>query len=151
MSNKKYRFQVIKDLINTEEIGSQDELLKSLMDLDIVVTQATLSRDLRELKVSKFPNHNGNYIYKLTETETTHQSITHNNQVSLTFSKNLGVMRTKPGYATSLAFEIDNAPFKSIIGTIAGDDTILIVMKETSTREEVTKELKTIIPNINKQ
>ena len=60
-------------------------------------------------------------------------------------------MRTKPGYATSLAFEIDNAPFKSIIGTIAGDDTILIVMKETSTREEVTKELKTIIPNINKQ
>lgn len=150
MSNKKYRFQVIKDLISTEEIGSQDELLKKLMDLDIVVTQATLSRDLRELKVSKFPNHNGNYIYKLTENEHTHQTITHTNQVTLTFSQNLGVIKTKPGYATSLAFEIDNAPFKSIIGTIAGDDTILIIMKETSTREEVTAELKTIVPNINK-
>lgn len=150
MSNKKYRFQVIKDLITTEEIGSQDELLRSLMNLDIIVTQATLSRDLRELKVSKFPNNNGNYIYRLTETEATHQTVTHSNQVSLTFSQNLGVLKTKPGYATSLAFEIDNAPFKSIIGTIAGDDTILIIMKETSTREEVTKELKTIIPNINK-
>ena len=150
MSNKKYRFQVIKDLITTEEIGSQDELLKKLMDLEIVVTQATLSRDLRELKVSKFPNHNGNYIYKLTETEQTHQTITHTNQVSLTFSKNLGVIKTKPGYATSLAFEIDNAPFKSIIGTIAGDDTLLIIMKETSTKEEVTNELRTIVPNINK-
>ncbi|WP_322971954.1 hypothetical protein [Faecalibacter sp. LW9] len=150
MSNKKYRFQVIKELISTEEIGSQDELLKKLMDLDIVVTQATLSRDLRELKVSKFPNHNGNYIYKLTENEHSHQTITHTNQVTLTFSQNLGVIKTKPGYATSLAFEIDNAPFKSIIGTIAGDDTILIIMKETSTREEVTTELKTIVPNINK-
>jgi len=150
MSNKKYRFQVIKDLIATEEISSQDELLKKLMDLEIIVTQATLSRDLRELKVSKFPNHNGNYIYKLTEAETTHQTITHTNQVTLTFSQNLGVIKTKPGYATSLAFEIDNASFKSIIGTIAGDDTLLIIMKETSTREEVTNELKTIVPNINK-
>lgn len=137
MSNKKYRFQIIKDLITTEEIGSQDELLKKLMDLEIVVTQATLSRDLRELKVSKFPNHNGNYIYKLTETETTHQPIAHTNQVSLTFSHNLGVIKTKPGYATGLAFEIDNSHFKSIIGTIAGDDTLIIIMKEESTREEV--------------
>ena len=150
MSNKKYRFQVIKDIIASEEIGSQDELLKKLMDLEILVTQATLSRDLRELKVSKFPNYNGNYIYKLTEAEPTHQTITHTNQVTLTFSQNLGVIKTKPGYATSLAFEIDNAPFKSIIGTIAGDDTLLIIMKETSTREEVTAELKTIVPNINK-
>lgn len=151
MSNKKYRFQIIKELITAEEISSQDELLKKLVDLDIIVTQATLSRDLRELKVSKFPNSNGNYIYKLTETEPAHQTVTHTNQVTLTFSKNLGVIKTKPGYATSLAFEIDNTPFKSIIGTIAGDDTILIVMKENSTREEVTKELKLIIPNINKQ
>lgn len=150
MSNKKYRFQVIKELISTAEIGSQDELLKRLMDLDINVTQATLSRDLRELKVSKFPNHNGNYIYKLTETEATHQTIPHTNQVSLTFSKNLGVIRTKPGYATSLAFEIDNSNLKSIIGTLAGDDTVLIIMKEDSSRDEVANELKTIIPNINK-
>ena len=150
MSNKKYRFQVIKDLISQEEIASQDELLKRLMDLDIIVTQATLSRDLRELKVSKFPNYNGNYIYKLTETETTHQTITHNNHVTLTFSKNLGVIKTKPGYATSLAFEIDNSHLKSIIGTIAGDDTLIIIMKEDSSRDEVTNELKTIIPNINK-
>lgn len=150
MSNKKYRFQVIKDLISTEEIGSQEELLRRLMDLEIIVTQATLSRDLRELKVSKFPNSHGNYIYKLTEAESTHTPITHSNQVTLTFSKNLGVIRTKPGYATSLAFEIDNKNFKSIIGTIAGDDTLLIVMKEDSSREEVTQELKTIVPNINK-
>lgn len=67
MSNKKYRFQIIKDLITDQEISNQDELLKKLIDLDISVTQATLSRDLRELKVSKVPNSSGQYIYRLTE------------------------------------------------------------------------------------
>ena len=56
MSNKKYRFQIIRDLITDQEISNQDELLKKLIDLEIIVTQATLSRDLRELKVSKVPN-----------------------------------------------------------------------------------------------
>ena len=150
MSNKKYRFQIIKDLITDQEISNQDELLKKLIDLDISVTQATLSRDLRELKVSKVPNSSGQNIYRLTESVTPTATVTHNENASLIFSKNLGVIKTKPGYANRIAFEIDNTHFNTIIGTIAGDDTVLIVMKEESSREEVTNELRRIIPNINK-
>lgn len=150
MSNKKYRFQIIKDLITDQEISSQDELLKKLIDLDISVTQATLSRDLRELKVSKVPNSSGQYIYRLTENTIVTPTVTHNEQMMLVFSKNLGVIKTKPGYANRIAFEIDNTHFNTIIGTIAGDDTVLIIMKEESSREEVTNELRRIIPNINK-
>ncbi|WP_291074879.1 arginine repressor [Empedobacter sp. UBA5987] len=150
MSNKKYRFQIIKDLITDQEISNQDELLKKLIDLDITVTQATLSRDLRELKVSKVPNSSGQYIYRLTESDVPTATVTHNENASLIFSKNLGVIKTKPGYANRIAFEIDNTHFNTIIGTIAGDDTVLIVMKEESSREEVTNELRRIIPNINK-
>ena len=150
MSNKKYRFQIIKDLITDQEISNQDELLKKLIDLDISVTQATLSRDLRELKVSKVPNSSGQYIYRLTESVTPTATVTHNENASLIFSKNLGVIKTKPGYANRIAFEIDNTHFNTIIGTIAGDDTVLIVMKEESSREEVTNDLRRIIPNINK-
>lgn len=150
MSNKKYRFQIIKDLITDQEISNQDELLKKLIDLDISVTQATLSRDLRELKVSKVPNSSGQYIYRLTESAAPTTTVTHNENATLIFSNNLGVIKTKPGYANRIAFEIDNTHFNTIIGTIAGDDTVLIVMKEESTREEVTNELRRIIPNINK-
>ncbi len=150
MSNKKYRFQIIKDLITDQEISNQDELLKKLIDLEITVTQATLSRDLRELKVSKVPNSSGQYIYRLTESAVPTATVTHNENASLIFSKNLGVIKTKPGYANRIAFEIDNTHFNTRIGTIAGDDTVLIVMKEESSREEVTNELRRIIPNINK-
>ena len=150
MSNKKYRFQIIKDLITDQEISNQDELLKKLIDLDISVTQATLSRDLRELKVSKVPNSSGQYIYRLTESALPTATVTHNENMSLVFSNNIGVIKTKPGYANRIAFEIDNTYFNSILGTIAGDDTLLIIMKEESSREEVTNELRRIIPNINK-
>ena len=150
MSNKKYRFQIIKDLITDQEISNQDELLKKLIDLEITVTQATLSRDLRELKVSKVPNSSGQYIYRLTESATSPATVTHNENMSLVFSKNLGVIKTKPGYANRIAFEIDNTHFNTIIGTIAGDDTLLIIMKEESSRDEVINELRRIIPNINK-
>lgn len=150
MSNKKYRFQVIKDLITDQEISNQDELLKKLIDLEISVTQATLSRDLRELKVSKVPNNSGQYIYQLTESTAPATIVTHNDKMTLTFSQNMGVIKTKPGYANRIAFEIDNTYFKTILGTIAGDDTVLIVMKEECTREEVTNEIRRIIPNINK-
>ena len=150
MSNKKYRFQVIRDLITNQEISNQDELLKKLIDLDISVTQATLSRDLRELKVSKVPNNAGQYIYRLTDQIVPSTTVTHNEKMTLVFSHNIGVIKTKPGYANRIAFEIDNTHFTTILGTIAGDDTVLIIVKEDSSREQVTNELRRIIPNINK-
>ena len=102
------------------------------------------------MKVSKVPNSSGQYIYRLTESALPTATVTHNENMSLVFSNNIGVIKTKPGYANRIAFEIDNTYFNSILGTIAGDDTLLIIMKEESSREEVTNELRRIIPNINK-
>lgn len=146
MSDKKYRFEIIKTLITDQEISSQDELLNSLLAHGIQVTQATLSRDLRELKVSKLPNSKGEYIYQLTENENEPLQLLHPaKQVSLMFSNNLGVLKTRVGYALGVAAEIDDANFSSIIGTIAGHDTILLIMNENSTREQLIQDLKKII------
>lgn len=68
--------------------------------------------------------------------------------MSINFSGNMGVIRTRPGYASSLAFNIDNSGLPSLLGTIAGDDTIFIVVKDGSTYREVIDDLRAIIPDI---
>jgi len=145
MSEKLYRQTVIKDLISKQEISNQEELIKRLLAEDISVTQATLSRDLRELKVSKLPNSKGVYVYQLTEIE--------NHQISsefdtIVFTGNLAVIKTRPGFATRIALEIDQTPNEIILGTIAGDDTIFIALKENFTQETIIKFTQKIIPNI---
>ena len=67
---------------------------------------------------------------------------------SISFSGNLGVIRTRPGYASSIAYNIDNGHIEEIIGTIAGDDTIFIVTKEGATQEQVLKGLSSIVPGM---
>ncbi|MBQ6658267.1 MAG: arginine repressor, partial [Prevotella sp.] len=68
--------------------------------------------------------------------------------LSINFSGNIGVIKTRPGYASSIAYNIDNAAITDILGTIAGDDTILIVIKQGVEEETIIDELSTIIPNI---
>ena len=68
--------------------------------------------------------------------------------VSIKFSGNLAVIKTRPGYASSLAYDIDNRDFHEILGTIAGDDTILLVIREGIEQREVVRALSSIIPNI---
>ena len=68
--------------------------------------------------------------------------------MSINFAGNMGVIKTRPGYASSLAYNIDNSGIPAIIGTIAGDDTIFIVVKDGATHEEVINELRNVIPDI---
>ncbi|MDK7375569.1 ArgR family transcriptional regulator [Weeksella virosa] len=148
MSNKKYRFQLIEKLISTEEIASQEELLKKLISQDVQVTQATLSRDLKELKIIKVPTEKGDYRYQLPEEGVTMHNTILQSEVSLEFTANLGVLKTKPGYALGLAFEIDNHQLPSLLGTIAGNDTILLILRENISRKKIIEEIQTILPNI---
>jgi len=67
---------------------------------------------------------------------------------SINFSGNIGVIRTRPGYASSIAYNIDNSDIPEILGTIAGDDTIFIVVRQGSTPQEVIDSLETVIPDI---
>ncbi|HAT62825.1 MAG TPA: arginine repressor, partial [Prevotella sp.] len=68
--------------------------------------------------------------------------------LSLNFSGNIGVIKTRPGYASSIAYNIDNARLPEILGTIAGDDTIFIVKKDDSSEKVITDELMSVIPNL---
>ena len=154
MKNKRNRLQVISDILRTTVVGSQDELLKILTDKQCEVTQATLSRDLKLLKVAKTPLSNGAYKYilpsynKPTAAEGTFSSLgSHGELISIEFSGQLGVIKTKPGYAGAIAWDIDNKATEQILGTIAGDDTVLVIPREGVTRNEIVEALNITFSN----
>lgn len=158
MKNKNSRLDSIKMIISSKEIGSQDELLQELSKEGFQLTQATLSRDLKQLKVAKAASMNGNYVYvlpnntmykRMTDPQSASEMLRHNGFISIEFSGNIAVIKTRPGYASSLAYDIDVHNFQEIIGTIAGDDTIMLVVREGCSHSSVKHSLSQIIPNIN--
>lgn len=152
MKNKVERHESIAELLANEEIGSQDELLGKLVEKGFDLTQATLSRDLKELKVIKAPGLNGKYVYVLPNAGAKpldgDEAFAVSGYVSLDFSGNLAVIRTKPGFANGIASVIDKYAPSTIIGTIAGDDTILMVIKEGMSKNNVIRDLSMFIPTL---
>ncbi len=155
MKNKVKRFAAIQEIISTSIVGSQEELLQRLSAQGFELTQATLSRDLKQLKVSKTTNSKGEYLYQLPARSLQEESRSLGNDfpmgnafLSIEFSSNIAVLHTRPGYASSLAYEIDDKAKDVIIGTVAGEDTIIAVTKENKTTKEVTESLSRIIPSI---
>ena len=157
MKIKNSRIETLKMLISSKELGSQDELLKELQHEGFKLTQATLSRDLKQLKVAKAASMSGNYVYVLPN-ETMYKRVSTPNSIremlkvpgfiSINFSGNMGVIKTRPGYASSIAWNIDNSDIPEIIGTIAGDDTIFIVIKEGVRHQDVSEALSDVVPNL---
>lgn len=157
MKTKKNRMEALKMLISSMELGSQEEVLQALEKEGYKLTQATLSRDLKQLKVAKAASMNGKYVYVLPN-ETMYKRISKPRSaaemlmtpgfISINFSGNMGVIKTRPGYASSIAYNIDDNDIPGIMGTIAGDDTIFIVIKEGTAYEDVIDGLGMVIPNI---
>ena len=154
MAAKTARLEIIKLIISSQEIGSQDELQQELAKEGFNVTQATLSRDLKQLKVAKANSMGGKSLYvlpnntmykRVREHQSAGEMKMQNGVVSIRFSGNLGVVRTRPGYAGSVAYDIDNAKMPEVIGTVAGDDTIIMVLEENCSREIVKMRLDTIL------
>ena len=157
MAQKNDRLETLRMLFSSQELCSQDDVLKALGKEGFHFTQATLSRDMKQLKVAKAAMANGKYIYVLpTETMykrvqkpmTAREMLLTYGFMSISFSGNMGVIKTRPGYASSIAYNIDNARIDNILGTIAGDDTIFIVIDEKATAEEVKSSLVYVIPDI---
>lgn len=158
MKIKTNRLEAVKMILSSQEIGSQSDLLKALEDEGFQLTQATLSRDLKQLKVAKAASMNGKYVYVLPN-ETMYRRVKTPRRasemqlvsgfLSINFSGNMGVIKTRPGYASSIAYNIDSNNVETIIGTIAGDDTIFIVIREGTEYEDVIDELSYIIPDIS--
>ena len=149
MKSKSTRLDAIKMIISVKEIGSQDELLQELTKEGFSLTQATLSRDLKQLKVAKAASMNGNYVYVLPNNTMYKRMANPPGATEMMRQGNIAVIKTRPGYASSLAYDIDDHNFAEIIGTIAGDDTIMLVIREGYSRQNVTDTLRLIIPNIN--
>lgn len=154
MKEKNNRLEALKLLISSQEIGCQEDLLKALSVEGFHITQATLSRDLKQLKVAKAASINGKYTYVLpNETmykriptpRTAREMMKVSGFLSVSYSGNLGVMKTRPGYASSIAYNIDNDGIEEILGTISGNDTIFIAFKEPYDQEEMTRRMQNVI------
>jgi len=155
MKNRFKRQVEIRKVIQNGDVHSQDELLVKLKEMGFDLTQATLSRDLKEMQVAKVPNPAKGYVYVIQEsekivktTETGRVNYLADGFRDLRFSGNLAVLRTQPGYASTIAAVIDKADSWEILGTIAGDDTILIIMKEGISKLDLIKALVLIMPKL---
>ena len=153
---KTKRLLAIEKIIGVENISSQEVLLKRLKGKGLICTQATLSRNLRQLGVSRIPDGKGNYRYSLTNKKTViDETGTRLNIISvvreIVEAKGLMVIRTIPGNANATAYYIDNAQRYEIAGTIAGDDTILIIPRNGITLSQVHTCLEIIMPGLHDQ
>lgn len=146
MSTKKERLDAICDIIQTKSIRNQEELLKELEDSGFSVTQATLSRDIKQLKVAKVHDGNGDYVYRLPEERISKPVQPEGKKrQNIEFSGNLAVIRTRPGYAMGIASDIDSHAPNEILATIAGDDTILVIPRNGVSQEKVIAALSHFI------
>ena len=160
MKTKESRMETLKMLISSQELGSQEALLKALKKEGFVLTQATLSRDLKQLKVAKAASMNGKYLYVLPN-ETMYKRVTSSKRasemlqssgfVSINFSGQLAVIKTRPGYASAIAYNLDLQDLPNILGSIAGDDTIFLAIKQGVTHQDILEDLSQVIPGINGQ
>ena len=141
MSRKNDRIEHLIEIIKNNNVGSQEELLKMLADKGIFVTQATLSRDLKMLKTTKVPLDHGSYAYMLPDALTTKLNSSGrrtaeftrhagNGFISLEFSNNIGVMLTRNGYASGIAYDIDMMNDPEIAGTLDGANSVFIVCSD---------------------
>lgn len=155
MKNRVQRQLEIRRIIAKGNVHSQEELLNRLKLKGFDLTQATLSRDLKFLQVAKVPHPLNGYIYIIPDDGQqdvkpvrSKDNFLAEGFKGLEFSGNLAVMKTLPGYASTIAAVIDSARQWEILGTIAGDDTILIIRREGTTNTDLINALVSIIPKL---
>jgi transcriptional regulator of arginine metabolism len=143
---KERRQRAILTLVATRPIHSQDELVSLLQSQGFEVTQATISRDIKELGLTKVPirSEDGDiFKYVVPSAPTSYVSRLHRTMAELsttiTASENLIIIRTSPGSAMMLASAVDEAGWPEILGTIGGDDTILVVVRSAAETPYVTQ------------
>ena len=152
MGNKRERTDIIRRIISEEQIGSQEELMKRLETHGVNVTQSTLSRDFKSLNISKIPHPEKGYVYVLNDEIAAEQPVATSNLgdaiIRMHFSGNIGVITTKSGYASAVSVVVDGIKTRDILGTVAGDNTILIVMREGAERKAIADTLRKVYPTL---
>ena len=148
------RLKAIRKLIKNHRVESQETLLSYLQKEGYEVTQATLSRDLKMLKVGKVSDGNAGYFYTLPsdeenqESEQIYKRDFLRGYVSIDWSGNIIVIKTFPGHANTVSNALDNLNLEDLLGTVAGDNCLFACIKEGVSGEDFVKKLKTKIPEI---
>jgi transcriptional regulator of arginine metabolism len=146
----------VRNIVSQNKVTSQEEMLMLLKRKGFNLTQATLSRDIKSLKIVKSPDPHGGYIYLLPKVQddtlkgkvVSGSSFLADGFESIDFSGNIAVIKTKPAYASSVAAAVDAASSFEILGTIAGDDTIFLVLREGVEKSDMFDFLEKIMPNL---
>ena len=133
---KKIRHKAIVDIIKKYNVETQEELAGHLKDAGFMVTQATVSRDIRELKLSKVPIGGGRQKYVIIQHDESHMEdkfirVLKDGFVSMDMAQNILVVKTVSGMAMAVAAAIDSLKFHEVVGCIAGDDTIMVAVRTT--------------------
>lgn len=140
----------IREIVTNREIETQDELVESLREAGFQVTQATVSRDIKELQLIKVPLDDGRYKYSLPGDQRYNplQKLKRallDHFVHIDYADNLVVMKCLPGTANAIGSLIDNLDWEEIMGTVCGDDTILIICRGKSQSGRVVDQIMTMI------
>lgn len=149
---KKNRQEKLLEVISRYEIDTQDELIAILRDHGYDVTQATVSRDIRELKITKMPTGKGTYRYVLPKHSEKGQPMTMklgttliDSIVSVDSACNIVVIKTYAGLASAVAAGIDHMNLNQVLGCVAGDDTIMIVSRDEEAASAISTRLRTLM------
>ncbi|MED1799087.1 transcriptional regulator ArgR [Brevibacillus porteri] len=144
--NKGQRHIRIRDIISNQEVETQDDLVDRLRIAGFNVTQATVSRDIKELHLVKVPLSDGRYKYSMPAEQKFNplqklKRMLVDSFISIDQADHFIVLKTLSGHANAVAELIDNLPWEEIMGTISGDNTILIICRSKENTNEVTKRL----------
>lgn len=154
MKHKNRRHSVIADIIKTNAVETQEEITRLLLQRGISVTQATVSRDIKEMNLVKVLQENGKYQYETRQTASADSmlpsktmGVFKNGIVSVAAAQNLVVIKCYSGMASAVAAALDSMQRPEIVGTVAGDDTIFIAAGDSFLAANLTEDLSRIIQN----
>lgn len=145
------RHRKIQEIIESREVETQDELAAALKELGIEVTQATVSRDIKEMLLVKIPCGNGRYRYAFPQEKVAIQAdnrlkrVFHNVVEHVDYSGNIVVVKSEPGAAGAVGHALDAMEYEEVLGTVAGDDTVMVIVRPAEAAEQVTERLRKLM------
>ena len=148
---KSQRQAKIMEIISTQNVETQEQLLAALQQAGFRGTQATISRDIKELRIVKELSNLGTYRYTAPSSEmdgtfsTRLNTIFRECVVSFDYAQNIIVIRTLPGLASAAGSALDSMNISSVVGTLAGDDTVMVVMRDNNSAAALCGEIKQLL------
>ena len=148
---KNVRQSEILNIVRTRDIDTQEQLLEELRARGFTTTQATISRDIKELRLVEELTGSGGYRYALSERKTASTSDTRlrnifkEGVISVDVAQNIVVVRTMPGLASAACSALDNMEIEGVVGTLAGDDTGILIMRDNALAQQFSSEVHKLL------